>query len=105
MFNPRYSDGRELDAEYARRRALWEPLDRGAPDQGELRDLAGGVPRRRVRGLRADGDQVQLGALASAARPGSEVWATVRGGLQEGLRQQEKVGVNPFQVGFVGGGR
>ena len=26
MFNPRYSDGRELDAEYARRRALWEPL-------------------------------------------------------------------------------
>ncbi len=26
MFNPRYSDGREIDEAYARRRALWEPL-------------------------------------------------------------------------------
>ena len=30
-------------------------------------------------------------------------WGTVRGGLQEGLRQQERIGVNPFPVGFVGG--
>jgi hypothetical protein len=26
MFNPRYSDGQEIDETYARRRALWEPL-------------------------------------------------------------------------------
>ena len=30
-------------------------------------------------------------------------WGTVRGGLQEGLRQQERIGVNPFPIGFVGG--
>ena len=40
---------------------------------------------------------------ASGAAGGQMRWATVRGGLAEGLRQQERVGVNPFPIGFVGG--
>ena len=56
----------------------------------------------------ADFEQMEtkfkLGALDIGGAVGQQAWATVRGGLQEGLRQQEKVGVNPFQVGFVGGG-
>jgi len=44
----------------------------------------------------------QLSGTAGGAG-GQMRWGTVRGGLQEGLRQQERVGVNPFPVGFVGG--
>ena len=40
---------------------------------------------------------------ATGAAQGQMKWGTVRGGLQEGLRQQERLGVNPFPVGFVGG--
>ena len=43
MFNPRYSDGREIDEAYARRRALWEPLAEMFQSKGSSETTPGGV--------------------------------------------------------------
>ena len=40
---------------------------------------------------------------SSTGATGQMRWGTVRGGLAEGLRQQDRFGVNPFPIGFVGG--
>ena len=104
MFNPRYSDGRELDAEYARRRALWEPLTEVHQIKGNSETRRRFRPTTRSRISSRWKPRSSWAKLDFGTTAGQQVWATVRGGLQEGLRQQEKVGVNPFQVGFVGGG-
>ena len=104
MFNPRYSDGRELDAEYARRRALWEPLTEVHQIKGNSETSPAVSPGDGFADFEQMETKFKLGALDIGGAVGQQAWATVRGGLQEGLRQQEKVGVNPFQVGFVGGG-
>ena len=44
-FNPRYSDGREIDEAYARRRALWEPLTEIFQSKGSSGDDPSGVAR------------------------------------------------------------
>ncbi len=103
MFNPRYSDGRELDAEYARRRALWEPLTEVHQIKGNSETCPMVSPGDDFAGFEQMETKSSWGNHHSAANAGQRVWSTVRGGLQEGLRQQEKVGVNPFQVGFTGG--
>ena len=104
MFNPRYSDGRELDAEYARRRALWEPLTEVHQIKGNSETSAAVSPDDDFADFEQIDTKIKMGEMSFGTAAGQQVWATVRGGLQEGLRQQEKVGVNPFQVGFVGGG-
>ena len=104
MFNPRYSDGRELDAEYARRRALWEPLTEVHQIKGNSETSPVVSPADTFADFEQMETKIELGKMSFGTAAGQRVWATVRGGLQEGLRQQEKVGVNPFQVGFVGGG-
>ena len=104
MFNPRYSDGRELDAEYARRRALWEPLTEVHQIKGNSETSPAVSPGDDFAGFEQLETNVKLGEMSFGTAAGQRVWSTVRGGLQEGLRRQEKVGVNPFQVGFTGGG-
>jgi Protein of unknown function (DUF3604) len=100
-FNPRYSDGRELDAEYARRRALWEPLTEVHQIKGNSETSPAVSPGDAFADFEQMETKIQLGKMSFGTAAGQKVWATVRGGLQEGLRQQEKVGVNPFQVGFT----
>jgi hypothetical protein len=104
MFNPRYSDGRELDAEYARRRALWEPLTEVHQIKGNSETSPTTSPDDAFADFEQIETKVQMGEMSFGTTAGQRLWATVRGGLAEGLRQQEKVGVNPFKVGFVGGG-
>ena len=104
MFNPRYSDGREIDEAYARRRALWEPLTEVFQSKGSSETTPATSPHDPFAGFEIVASQAfaQL-AGASGAASGQMRWGTVRGGLAEGLRQQERIGVNPFPVGFVGG--
>jgi hypothetical protein len=104
MFNPRYSDGREIDEAYARRRALWEPLAEIFQSKGSSETTPAVSPHDPFAGFEIVA--IQLFAAATGASTGSNAqmrWATVRGGLAEGLRQQERIGVNPFPIGFVGG--
>ena len=104
MFNPRYSDGREIDEAYARRRALWEPLTEIFQSKGSSETTPAVSPHDPFAGFEIVASQAfaQLSGTSGAAS-GQMRWGTVRGGLAEGLRQQERIGVNPFPVGFVGG--
>ena len=104
MFNPRYSDGREIDEAYARRRALWEPLTEMFQSKGSSETTPAVSPHDQFAGFEIVASQAfQQVSGATGAAQGQMRWATVRGALQEGLRQQERIGVNPFPVGFVGG--
>ena len=104
MFNPRYSDGQEIDEAYARRRALWEPLAEMFQSKGSSETTPALSPNDPFAGFEIVASQAfQQVAGAATAGTGQMRWATVRGGLQEGLRQQERIGVNPFQIGFVSG--
>jgi Protein of unknown function (DUF3604) len=88
MFNPRYSDGRELDAEYARRRALWEPLTEVHQIKGNSETSPAVSPGDDFAGFEQLETNVKLGEMSFGTAAGQRVWSTVRGGLQEGLRQQ-----------------
>jgi hypothetical protein len=104
MFNPRYSDGREIDEVYARRRALWEPLSEMFQSKGSSETTPALSPHDAFAGFEIVATQAfQQLSGASGGAGGQMRWATLRGALQEGLRQQERVGVNPFQIGFVSG--
>ena len=104
MYNPRYSDGREIDEAYARRRALWEPLAEMFQSKGSSETTPAVSPHDPFAGFEIVASQAfQQISGASAGADGQMRWATVRGGLAEGLRQQERIGVNPFPIGFVSG--
>ena len=104
MFNPRYSDGREIDEAYARRRALWEPLAEMFQSKGSSETTPAVSPHDPFAGFEIVASQAfQQVSGSSSASTGQMKWGTVRGGLQEGLRQHERLGVNPFPIGFVGG--
>ena len=104
MFNPRYSDGREIDEAYARRRALWEPLAEMFQSKGSSETTPALSPHDAFADFEIVATQMfQKFSGTSTGADAQMRWATVRGGLAEGLRQQERVGVNPFQIGFVSG--
>jgi hypothetical protein len=104
MFNPRYSDGREIDEAYARRRALWEPLAEMFQSKGSSETTPAVSPHDAFAGFEIVAIQAFAAVSGSSGDAGGQMrWATMRGGLQEGLRQQERIGVNPFPIGFVGG--
>ena len=104
MFNPRYSDGREIDEAYARRRALWEPLSEMFQSKGSSETTPALSPADAFADFEIVATQAfQQVAGTSTGSTGQARWGTVRGAVQEGLRQQEKIGANPFQIGFVGG--
>ncbi len=96
MFNPRYSDGREIDEVYARRRALWEPLSEMFQSKGNSETTPALSPHDAFADFEIVATEMfQKFSGASGGASGQMRWATVRGGLAEGLRQQECIGVNP----------
>ncbi len=104
MYNPRFSDGREIDEAYARRRALWEPLAEMFQSKGSSETTPALSPHDAFAGFEIVATQIFETLSGTSTGASAQMkWATVRGGLQEGLRQQERIGVNPFQVGFVSG--
>lgn len=104
MFNPRYSDGREIDEAYARRRALWEPLAEMFQSKGSSETMPALSPQDAFADFEIVASQAfQQVTGSSSSSTGQMRWGTLRGAVLEGLRQQERVGVNPFQIGFVSG--
>ncbi len=104
MFNPRYSDGRDIDEAYARRRALREPLAEMFQSKGSSETTPAVSPHDAFADFEIVATQMfQKFSGTSTGADAQMRWATVRGGLAEGLRQQERIGVNPFPIGFVSG--
>jgi hypothetical protein len=94
MFLPQYHDGRPIDVAYAEKRSLMEPLT-------EIHQIKGNSetnPALAMNDEFADFEQMAGGMFAAEVSP----YSFVRSGLKEGLRQADKLGVNPFKYGFVG---
>ena len=71
MFNPRSSDGRELDAEYARRRALWEPLTEVHQIKGNCKTSPAVSPGDDFAGFEQLETNVKLGEMSFGTAPAS----------------------------------
>ncbi len=96
MFLPQYHDGRPIDVAYAEKRSMMEPLT-------EIHQIKGNSetsPALAMNDEFADFEQIVGGTEwgAGVASP----YSFVRGGLKEGLRQADTLGVNPFKYGIVG---
>ena len=96
MFLPQYHDGRPIDVAYAEKRSMMEPLT-------EIHQIKGNSetsPALAMNDEFAGFEQIVGGTEwgAGVASP----YSFVRGGLKEGLRQADTLGVNPFKYGIVG---
>ncbi len=104
IFLPETSAGLPLDAEATRRRAALEPLLEVMQHKGDSECRLGAAGRIGADELcafeklpYARMDRRNLPFLWAPPPPGS----FVREGLAEGLRQQARLGVNPFRFGLV----
>jgi hypothetical protein len=104
MFELMDFEGNPLDADYAARRARWEPLQEMMQTKGTSETHPTLSPNDEFADYGIAG--WDYGNLTLEDSPEtSEMRPTMylRGGLLRGLEQGAKLGVNPFQFGFVGG--
>lgn len=99
MFEPVSSNGRPYDAATAARRATLEPLIEIAQRKGTSESNATFAPNDEF--INFELMPADYTWSDTPAANGRFSWA--REGLKEGLVQAARIGVNPFQFGFVGG--
>lgn len=97
MFDMVDSDGHPLSAEYARTRALWEPLVEITQTKGTSEVRPELAPTDEFAEF-----EIRRKLLAGQPTPPSEA-DYVRSALLRGLVVQQSVGVNPYELGIVGG--
>jgi hypothetical protein len=104
MFEPMSFSGAALTADYARRRARWEPLQEIIQTKGNSETHPTLSPNDEFAGdLGVAGwDYGNLTLQGSPETPGMRPFMYLRGGLLQGLAQERRLGVNPFKFGFVG---
>lgn len=95
MFMPAYSDGRPMDAEYARRRASNEPLFEIVQAKGASESSPRFAPNDEFINFELVGDVNFVGPV----EPSPNSWA--REALKGGLALGQELGVNPFSFGIV----
>jgi hypothetical protein len=96
--------GGPLTADYARRRARWEPLQEIIQTKGNSETHPTLSPNDEFAGDMGIAGW-EYGNLTLQGRPETpemRPYMDLRGGLLQGLRQEQKLGVNPFKFGFVG---
>ncbi len=100
MFAPTNSDNTPLTKASAARRAAHEPLVEVFQHKGSSECGPNGSPNDELCGF----EQLKRGQLFSTASPAYVTPAAnfVRNALREGLRQQDLIGANPFELGLVG---
>jgi hypothetical protein len=97
--------GAPLTADYARRRARWEPLQEIIQTKGSSETHPTLSPNDEFAGDMgiAGWEYGNLTLQGQPETPEMRPFMYLRGGLLQGLKQQQKLGVNPFKFGFVGG--
>jgi hypothetical protein len=97
--------GGPLTADYARRRARWEPLQEIIQTKGNSETHPSLSPNDEFAGDMgiAGWEYGNLAMIGSPETPAMRPFMYLRGGLLQGLAQERKLGVNPFKFGFVGG--
>jgi len=101
MFRPETSDGSPLDASTARRRARLEPLVEITQHKGTS-ECRGGNARDELCDFEVLPYDIMEGMAGRAPASPTLAWGYAREGLLEGLRQERRLGVNPFAFGMIG---
>ncbi|MHB0767554.1 DUF3604 domain-containing protein [Bradyrhizobium sp. 5.13L] len=96
--------GRPLSRDYAERRARWEVLQEVMQTKGSSETHPTLSPNDEFANFGIQGwDNGNLTLQDKPATPAMRPFMYLRGGLLQGLVQEQKLGVNPFKFGFIGG--
>ena len=98
MFTPFKFDGTPIDAEYAARRARWEPIHEMSQIKGDEETHPYLSPDDEF----ADFETWDVGNLAGSApkKPEMLQYEYARSALKLGLKLGRELGVNPFKFGM-----
>ncbi len=97
-------EGKPLTADYARRRAQWEPLIEVMQTKGNSETHPTLSPNDEFADYGIQGwDNGNLTLEGEPETPAMRQYMYIRGGLLNGLKLQAKLGVNPFKMGMAGG--
>ena len=104
MFELMDFEGNPLDADYAGRRARWEPLQEMMQTKGNSETHPMLSPNDEFADFGIAGwEYGNLTLEDSPETPEMRPTMYLRSGLLRGLEQGRKLGVNPFRFGFIGG--
>ena len=100
MFAPTKFDGSPMDADYAAKRARWEPIHEMTQIKGDEETHPLLSPDDEF----ADFENWDVGNLSGAAAKTPEMfrYEYARSALKVGLEVERDIGVNPFKFGFYG---
>ena len=104
MFEPVDFQGKPLSEDYAKRRAKYEVLQEMIQTKGASETHPSMSPNDEFADYGLAG--WEYGNLTMQDKPESpemRPYMYLRGGLTQGLKYQDSLGVNPFKFGFVGG--
>ncbi len=101
MFAPTMSDGNPFTADYARRRARWEPLVEATQIKGDGEAHPYLSPEDEFADFETWDDSNLMGTVPK--KPEMLQYEYVRSALKLGLEHESRLGVNPFKFGIVGG--
>ncbi|MCB2065588.1 MAG: DUF3604 domain-containing protein [Erythrobacter sp.] len=96
MFAMQDSDGQPFTADYARTRSRWEPVAEVTQYKGTSETHPQLSPQDEFAGF-----ELRNMLLSGQATPVSE-GSYLRSALLNGLREEQRIGVNPFQLGLGG---
>lgn len=104
MFEPTDFAGKPLSKDYAERRARWEVLQEVMQTKGNSETHPSMSPNDEFANYGIRGwDNGNLTLEDKPETPAMRPFMYLRGGLLQGLVQEQKIGVNPFKFGFIGG--
>ena len=98
MFPLTRYNGQPVDADYARRRMMWEPLVEVTQIKGDSEAHPMFSPTDEY----ADYETYPFVLTADGGTPEPTEGDYVRPGLKRGLQIAQQTGINPFQVGMIG---
>ncbi|MCP4071495.1 MAG: DUF3604 domain-containing protein [Hyphomicrobiales bacterium] len=104
MFEPNKFDGSPIDKDYAERRARWERLQEVMQTKGNSETHPTLSPNDEFANYGIAGwEYGNLTMQDNPESPEMRPYMYLRGGLQQGLSWEKKLGANPFKFGFIGG--
>ena len=97
-------EGSPMTADYATRRARWEPLHEAMQTKGTSETHPSLSPNDEFANYAVVGwDVGNLTLEGEPTTPAMRPYMYIRGALLNGLAMEQKLGVNPFKIGIIGG--
>ncbi len=97
-------EGSPMTADYATRRARWEPLHEAMQTKGTSETHPSLSPNDEFANYAVVGwDVGNLTLEGEPTTPAMRPYMYIRGALLNGLAMEQKLGVNPFKIGMIGG--